>query len=120
MTPRFANADLGANSAKNPRYSAILGPIRKTCFCALLVLSACKGDPIYRDRTVTVNVPVAQPCANPRPATVTPLSERYSDEAWQALDARQKAAAVARQGLDRQTYGEQLYAATAGCPVISE
>lgn len=86
----------------------------------IVSLAACKGDPIYRDRTVTVNVPVAQPCANPRPAPVAPLSERYTDEAWAALDARQKAAAVARQGLDRQTYGEQLYAATAACPVISE
>ena len=84
----------------------------------LVALSACQSTPIYRDRVQTVNVPVSVPCATTRPAPVTPLADRYTDEQWQSLDVRQKAAAVGRQSLDRMTYGEQLHAATGACPEI--
>lgn len=87
------------------------------CVLVLLVaaVTACATPaPIYRDRPVPVNVPVLQPCAGARPLPVTPLKDKTPD--WDSLDVRQKAALVGKQGLDRQTYGEQLNAATAACP----
>lgn len=82
----------------------------------VFALAGCTTRTVYKDRPVNVSVPVAQPCAGERPATVATLRERYGDAQWQAMDARQKAAAVGMQALDRQTYGEQLEAATAACP----
>ena len=78
-----------------------------------LLLAGC-GHTVVQDRPVTVKVPVSQPCAATRPTPVVPLKDQPID--WAALDVKQKAALVARQGLDLRTYGEQLNAATAGCP----
>lgn len=80
---------------------------------ALLTLGGC-GAPVAKDRPVRVAVPVPQPCARARPAPVVPLKDQAID--WSSLDVKQKAAWVARQGLDHKTYGEQLGAATAACP----
>ncbi len=83
---------------------------------AALALASCGKSPVVQERPVSVNVPVPQPCTSgKRPANVPPLRERYSDAEWQALDVRQKAAAVGKQGLDLRAYGEDLNAATGGC-----
>jgi hypothetical protein len=83
--------------------------------CAALALAGC-GETVTRERPVSVNVPVPQPClAGSRPAAVTSLRELYSDAEWNALDLRQKAALAGKQGLDLRTYGEDLNAATGGC-----
>ena len=93
------------------------------CLASFLpaILSACAADPgiVIRDRPVEVAIPVPQPCVlGPLPAEVLPIAREISAAAWARMDARQKAAAVARKGLERQAYGEQLAAATAGCRVI--
>ena len=82
---------------------------------AALALAACTGT-VVQERPTTVSIPVPQPCvAGARPVAVTPLRERYGDAEWQALDVRQKAAIVGRQGLDLRSYGEDMNAATGGC-----
>lgn len=81
-----------------------------------LLLTGCGPKVIWRDRVVSVNVPVAQPCAGERPAAVPTLRERFPDPVWAGMDARQKAAAVSKQAIDLRGHGEQLDAATAGCP----
>lgn len=78
-----------------------------------ITLSAC-AHPVVKDRPVEVRVPVSQPCAGERPAKPVALKDKVPE--WNSLDVRQKAAHVARQGLEWQTYAEQLEAATAGCP----
>jgi hypothetical protein len=87
--------------------------MRKLLCLALLAITACTHT-VYRDRTVDVFKPVPQPCAGERPARPAALKDTTPD--WNTLDVRQKAAVVARQGLEWQTYGEQLDAATAACP----
>lgn len=81
---------------------------------AIALLGGCQTRVIYRDRPVEVKVPVSVPCATVRPAKVVALKEKTPD--WESNDVRQKAAHVSKQGLERQTYGEQLDAATAACP----
>lgn len=81
----------------------------------IVLVAGCSGPAVYRDRVVTVKEPVTQPCAGERPNAVPQLRTFYDDAAWQAMDARQKAAAVSKQALDLRTWGEQLDAATAGC-----
>lgn len=81
-----------------------------------LVLTGCGPSVVYRDRPVTVNVPVVQPCAAPRPEHPGTLESRTPD--WPSLDVRQKAAWVGRHGLDLLAYAEQLNAATASCPAV--
>lgn len=81
---------------------------------ALLLASCATDNVIYRDRIVEVKVPVPAACAGERPAEVVPLKDKTPD--WDSLDVRQKAALVGKQALERQTYGEQLNAATAACP----
>lgn len=88
-------------------------------FAAVLTTMGCGGT-VIEDRTVLVDVAIPQPCAGPRPAVVRPLKEQFPPEEWKARDVRQKAAAVGKQGLDRQTFGEQLDAATAACPEVKE
>lgn len=78
---------------------------------ALASLTAC-GPRAVQDRPIAVKVPVAQPCALPRPAEVSPLAARAD---WDDLDVRQKAALVGKQALELRTYGEQLNAATGAC-----
>lgn len=84
----------------------------------ILLVAGCSPRVVWRDRIVTVNVPVAQPCAGTRPAPVPTLRERYADPAWAAMDVRQKAAAVGKQAVELRGHGEQLNAATAACPEI--
>lgn len=89
----------------------------KTIALALLFLSGCTGRTVTRERPVEVFKPVLQPCVkNPRPALVMPLNQQLTKEQWDALDIKQKTEYVSQQGLDRQTYGEQLNAATGACP----
>lgn len=93
--------------------------MRRIVICAALALCACatEQETVFRDRMVEVKVPVAQPCVNgKRPEPVIPLKQTFSDEQWRALDTRQKAAVVGKQGLAHKTAGEDLNAATAGCP----
>lgn len=84
----------------------------------LALLTGCGGGVVVKDRVVTVIKPVVQPCVEgPRPEPITPLKERVDKDTWyKGLDAAQKSAYIAAQGLDRQTYGEQLAAATSACP----
>lgn len=77
-------------------------------------LAACSPKVITRDVPVEVKVPVAQPCATERPVPPVPLSRTYPN--WPAMDVKQKAAAVGKQGLEWQGYAQQLNAATAACP----
>lgn len=79
-----------------------------------MALAGC-AKPIVQDRPVTVRVPVPAPCTTPRPAAVPSLATTYPDEAWQAMDVRQKAAAVSENAVRLRTYGEQMGAATAAC-----
>ncbi len=79
-----------------------------------LALAGCGSKVIYRERVQTVNVPVRQPCAGARPAKVASLKARTPD--WAAMDVRQKAAATGGWALEQLTYGQNLDAATAGCP----
>lgn len=82
-----------------------------------LMLSACGGAAVVQDRPITVNVPVAQPCVSgQRPPLVVPLKMALTDEEWAAMDVKQKSARVGTQMLDRMKYGEDLRAATGGCP----
>ena len=83
-----------------------------------LMLGGCASKVVTRDVPVEVRVPVAQPCATARPAKVTALKDRIDDRQWRSMDVRQKSAAVGRQALDRQSYGEALEAATAACPAV--
>lgn len=71
---------------------------------------------VVRDRPVEVRVAVPQACAGTRPGEVKPLKEEVPPPSWSQLDVRQKAARVGAKGLERQTYGENLNAATAECP----
>ncbi|MDZ4307544.1 hypothetical protein [Allopontixanthobacter sp.] len=87
---------------------------------ASAMASGCSSSgTIVRDRPVEVRVPVPQPCAGPRPARIIPLKDQLTFEDWIARDVRQKAATIGKQALDRQTYGEQLDAATAACPAVT-
>lgn len=87
--------------------------MRMALILALAALSACSPRVVTKDRPITVKVPVATPCALPRPLQPGSLTSRTPG--WDDMDVRQKAAAVGMWGLDWQTYGEQLNAATAGC-----
>ena len=84
-----------------------------------LMLGGCASKIVTRNVPVEVRVPVAQPCATERPAKVAALKDRIDDRQWRSMDVRQKSAAVGRQALDRQTYGEALDAATAACPEVA-
>lgn len=87
----------------------------------VLYLAACAARPaVVETRTVDVLVPLAVPCALARPAMPAALRDRYSDADWQALDLRQKAAAVSAAGLARLNHAENLQAATAACPEITD
>lgn len=86
--------------------------MKHTLILAAAALSACSTAKPVQDRPVIVNVPVSQPCVGERPLPPTPLARAYN---WDAMDVRQKAAAVAKQALEWQTYGEQLNAATGAC-----
>lgn len=89
--------------------------------CAILVglalagLTACSPKVITQDRPVTVKVPIPTPCITTRPAAVASLRDRFTDEQWEAMDVRQKAAAVAENAILLRTYGEKLDAATRAC-----
>lgn len=92
---------------------------RPTIILAALALAGCATAPqiVYRDRPVTVEVPVAQPCvAGVRPVAPLPLNKQYTADQWKALDPKQKAAIVAKHALDLRTYGENINGATANCP----
>jgi hypothetical protein len=95
---------------------------RVAALALVVALAGCESaGTIVRDRPVEVKVPVFTPCvAGPRPAKVRPLKEELAPAEWQRLDVRQKAAAAGRKGLERQTYGEQLNAATGACPETTE
>jgi len=80
------------------------------------MLAACSPKVITQDRPVRVAVPVPAPCTTVKPAPVQRLKARFSDDEWAAMDARQRAAAVAENAIRLRTYGEQLHAATAACP----
>lgn len=80
------------------------------------ILAGCSArQSIIEERIVRVSKPVTVPCATTRPAAVAPLKEQFPPVQWKGMDVSQKAAAVAHKGLERQTYGEKLNAATAGC-----
>lgn len=90
--------------------------IHATLILASLI-GGCSPSVVYRDRLVEVKVPVPQPCVvGTRPDPVTSIKQEISAENWKALDVRQKAAVVAKKGLAHKTYGENINAATAGCP----
>ena len=76
--------------------------------CAILaLLAACSGKTVVQDRPVRVAVPVPAPCATKRPAKVPTLRDRFSDDEWAAMDARQKAAAVAEHAIRLREHPEE-------------
>lgn len=86
---------------------------------ASAMLAGCSGSgTVIEERVITANRPVIQPCVDEagRPAAVTTLKQDLPDEQWQAMDVKQKSAAVGRKGLEHRQYGEQLGAATGSCP----
>ncbi len=86
---------------------------------AAISLAGCavKQIPVNREVVHDALVPVAAPCVNgARPAVVKSLKEQISAEAWRVLQIQQKAALVARQGLEHQGRAEALDAVTAACP----
>lgn len=96
-----------------PLKASISAGYRVISFAApatLFLLAACSGRTVVQDRPVTVLTPVAVPCALERPAKPGPLPGN-----WDALDVRQKAAAVGKAAIEWRDYGEALDAATAGC-----
>lgn len=79
-----------------------------------LALTGCTRT-ITQERPTVVKVPVSAPCVGVRPSHVPTLQERFPDAVWAGMDVRQKAGAVGKQLLDRQTYGARIDAATGGC-----
>lgn len=81
-----------------------------------LLLTACAG-PVIKERGERFNVLVVVPCVDgERPATITALRDVYPLPVWQTKTVQQKAALVGAQALKRQSYGDGVAAATAGCP----
>ena len=91
---------------------------RSTLVLVLALAGCATPEVVTREVTVEVRVPVVQPCARAGPDRPEALRSNYPDAVWQAMDVRQKTAAVSAAGLRWQTYGEQTHAATAGCPRI--
>lgn len=85
-----------------------------TLYFLALALTGC-GKTITQDHPIVVKVPVNAPCIGVRPSHVPTLQERFPDAVWAGMDVRQKAGAVGKQLLDRQTYGARIDAATGGC-----
>jgi hypothetical protein len=81
----------------------------------LITLSAC-GKTVYVDRVKTVLVPTPQPCVSNLPEEVKKLKEEYPN--FKKFDIKQKSAAIGKKALEHKTYGEQLKAGTANCPII--
>lgn len=82
----------------------------------LVALTGCNGAQAVKERIQTVSVPVTVPCVDgARPEPVARLSDEHTTDAWNALSVRQKAALVSAKGMARQSYGDALTAATAGC-----
>jgi len=100
---------------KNPERAIISILMGIAAAFLYLALSACTSPSVVQDRPVRVAVPVPAPCTSTRPAQVPSLKATYTDDEWQALDARQKASAVAETAVRLRTYAEQLFAATAAC-----
>ena len=83
----------------------------------LLAAGCTDPETVVETRVQRVSQPVLQPCVSgDRPDPVVPLNRQMTRAQWDAQDVKQKSARVAKQGLDRQTYGEKLDAATGGCP----
>lgn len=83
--------------------------------CFVSAISACGGT-VTKETVNTAKVPVVAKCTKERPERPQSLSAAFSDAEWQSLAPRAKASQIAGQGLRWQNYGEQMDAATAGCP----
>lgn len=86
-----------------------------TCAIIALLATGCGPRVITKDRIVTVNKPVVQPCTLPRPASVPTLQETYPADRWTGMSPAQKSAAVAKHAIELRTYSDKLDAATSGC-----
>lgn len=84
---------------------------------ALVLLIGCASRPgVQKETIATASVPVAVGCVSgDRPADVAPLNSVYDAVRWTAFTVRQKAAAVAAQGLKHQNRATALQSATGAC-----
>lgn len=82
---------------------------------ALAACTTSKPDVVLRDRVVTVNKPVLQPCVGERPAPPPTVSERISDAEWHALSGIQALVEAGKSGLDWFRYSQRLETETSGC-----
>lgn len=87
--------------------------MRKILAISFLVLLAACSPTVVKERPVQVKVPVAQPCALQRPERPVELVQQTPH--WNAMDVRQKSAALGKWALELLSYSEQLDAATAAC-----
>lgn len=92
--------------------------MKKIVLALAILMSACSPKVIYKDRVVTVNVPVPQPCADKRPEEIVSLKRKFTDAEWRQMDLVQKTANVGKNALAREQYGKDLNAATGACPEI--
>lgn len=88
---------------------------RLSTICFALAFSGC-GGPVVKEKVSVAKVPIVAKCTADRPERPQRLSDVFSDAEWQSLAPRAKTSQVAAQGLRWQNYGEQMDAATAGCP----
>ncbi|WP_158010597.1 hypothetical protein [Tardibacter chloracetimidivorans] len=89
--------------------------LKKLSIAFSLLACSC-GGPVVKEKVSVAKVPVVAKCTADRPERPQRLSAAFSDAEWQSLAPRAKASQVAAQGLRWQNYGEQMDAATAGCP----
>lgn len=83
---------------------------------AALLLSACGGGVVVRDRIVEVKVPVQVPCRlGERPNAPVSLNLQMSKDDWEKLTTDQREALIAAQALRRKVHADRLEVNTAGC-----
>lgn len=90
--------------------------MKKLFLVPLLLLGACTHT-VYKDRIVTVNVPVVQACVIDEPTEEPKLREKIPPETWAKWegDVDRKAAAVAKHVADQRSNNQLQRASTAAC-----
>ena len=86
-------------------------------FSCISALGGCAATaPVVRETIKTVSVPVAVGCVvGSRPDAVPPLNIAIPTAEWRGLSPKQKAEAVAAQGLRHQNRADAIDAATGAC-----
>ncbi len=98
--------------------------MRRTCLLigTAVLLAGCATAPkpgtVYRYRTVTVDRPVFQPCADPRPTSPKSMVAEVPDAAWNAMTRFERDKALGQKAIEIAGYAGALKAATAACPEV--